>query len=159
MVLNSGLERITYDINYSQAEDVEKDGVDFLIKVRNDNDYAVKAIDFSYSVGGDVVKNVRDDSETFYAYGYVKPETEGYMYCRMHVPAGSPKDRGNIKIVSNSIGLGNEVVIVGFVHVWESGTCWEVLTTQRMLGEEIDVIGNNHQVANLKVGVHTASSI
>ena len=100
MVSNSGLERITYDINYSQAEDIEKDGVDFLIKVRNDNDYAVKAIDFSYSVGGDVVKNVLDDSETFYAYGYVKPETEGYMYCHMHVPSGTPKERGEIKIVN-----------------------------------------------------------
>lgn len=30
---------------------------------------------------------------------------------------------------------------------------------QRMLGEEVDVVGDNHQVANLEARVHTARSI
>jgi len=45
------------------------------------------------------------------------------------------------------------------VHIRETGTSGEVLATQRMLGEEIDMVGNHHQVANLETGVHATSSI
>ena len=50
-------------------------------------------------------------------------------------------------------------MVVRFVHVWEARTCGEVLATQRVLGEEIDVVGNHHEVANLEGGVHATGSI
>ena len=99
-VSDAGLKRMTHDIKLGRSDVSELDVADFLIKVRNDNDYAVKAIDFIYSIDGDIVKNALDDSELFYAYGYVKPDTEGYMYCRMHVSDGYTKNLGNIEIVN-----------------------------------------------------------
>ena len=52
-----------------------------------------------------------------------------------------------------------QIAAVGLVHVGESGTGGEVLSAQRMLGEEVDVVGDYHQVANLKAGVHTSCGI
>ena len=45
------------------------------------------------------------------------------------------------------------------MHVGEAGTCGEVLSAQRVLGEEVDVVGDNHEVANLEFGVHTSRGI
>ena len=35
----------------------------------------------------------------------------------------------------------------------------EVLTTKRVLGEEVDMIGDDHQVANLELGVHASCCV
>ena len=40
------------------------------------------------------------------------------------------------------------------MHVGETGTGGEVLAMQRMLREEVDVVVNDHQVADLEVRVH-----
>ena len=45
------------------------------------------------------------------------------------------------------------------MHIWEAGTRRKVLSSQRMFWEEIDVVGDNHQVANLKLRIHATSSI
>ena len=45
------------------------------------------------------------------------------------------------------------------MHIREAGTRGEVLATQRMLGEEVDMVGNDHQVANLEGGIHATGSI
>ena len=50
-------------------------------------------------------------------------------------------------------------MVVGFVHVREARTGGEVLAAQRVLGEEIDVVGDDHEVANLEGGVHATGSI
>ena len=50
-------------------------------------------------------------------------------------------------------------MVVGFVHIWETGTCGEVLSTQRMLWEEVDMVRDNHQVTNLEGRIHTTGSI
>ena len=68
-------------------------------------------------------------------------------------------DQTNLLLLGNLCGQVDEFVVVSFVHVWEAGTCGEVLTTQRMLGEEIDMVSNHHEVANLEGGVHTTGSI
>ena len=49
--------------------------------------------------------------------------------------------------------------IIGLMHIRETWSRGEVLTTQRMLWEEVDMIGDNHQVANLEAGVHATSGV
>ena len=52
-----------------------------------------------------------------------------------------------------------EFRIVGGVHVGESRACGEVLSTQWVLREEVDVVGDDHDVANLEGGVHAAGGV
>ena len=49
--------------------------------------------------------------------------------------------------------------IIGLMHIREAWTCGEVLSTKRMLREEIDMISDDHQVADIELGVHTSSGI
>ena len=49
--------------------------------------------------------------------------------------------------------------IISAVHVGKARTRGEVLTTKRMLGEEINVIGDDHQIADIELRVHAASGI
>ena len=62
-------------------------------------------------------------------------------------------------LLGDALSQGNELPIVGFVHVGETRTGGEILATQRMLGEEVDVVGDDHQVANLEFGVHASRGI
>jgi len=66
---------------------------------------------------------------------------------------------GDIKILGNAVGLGDEVVVIGLVHIREAGTRGEVLTAQRVFREEVDMIGDDHQVADLELRVHAACRI
>ena len=50
-------------------------------------------------------------------------------------------------------------MIISLMHIWETWACGEILTTQRMLREEVDMVGDDHNVANLKGGIHTTGSI
>jgi len=50
-------------------------------------------------------------------------------------------------------------MIVGLMHIWETGTSGIVLSAQRMLGEEVDMVGDDHEVANLECWIHATSSI
>ncbi len=65
----------------------------------------------------------------------------------------------NLPFLGNLCGEIDEFVVVGFVHVREAWTGGEVLAAQGMLGEEIDVVGDDHEVANLECGVHAACSV
>ena len=56
-------------------------------------------------------------------------------------------------------GQFDESWVVGLVHIGEARTRGEILATQRMLWEEVDVIGDDHQVANLEAWIHTTSGI
>ena len=62
-------------------------------------------------------------------------------------------------LLGNGSSLLDEGKVVGLVHVRETRTGREVLAAQRMLGEHVDMVGDNHQVANLEGGVHAAGSI
>ena len=62
-------------------------------------------------------------------------------------------------LLGNLIGEIAELLVVCLVHVWEARTGREVLATQWMLWEEIDMVVDDHQVANLEIRVHTARSV
>ena len=62
-------------------------------------------------------------------------------------------------LLSNLVGQSHQRQVVGLVHIREPRTSGEVLATQRMLREEVDMVGDNHQVADAECGVHTASGI
>ena len=65
----------------------------------------------------------------------------------------------NLPFLGNLCGEIDEFVVVGLVHVREAWTGGEVLAAQGMLGEEIDVVSDDHEVANLESGVHAACSV
>ena len=59
-------------------------------------------------------------------------------------------------LLRNLVGKVAELFVVCLVHVWEARTGREVLAMQWMLWEKVDVVVDDHQVANLEVWVHTA---
>ena len=61
--------------------------------------------------------------------------------------------------LSYLVGKVAQLLVVSLVHVGETGTGGEVLATQRMFGEEVDVVVDNHQVADNEVGVHTSRRV
>ena len=68
-------------------------------------------------------------------------------------------DQTDVLLLGNLGRQIDELVVVCLVHVWETRTCGEVLATQRMLWEEIDMIGNHHEVTNLEGRIHSTSGI
>ena len=67
--------------------------------------------------------------------------------------------QANLLLAGNLAGQLDEGGVIGLVHVGESRSGGEVLAAQRMLGEEIDVVGNDHQVANLEAWVHATGGV
>ena len=61
--------------------------------------------------------------------------------------------------LSDVVGQLDELWVVDLMHVGESRSCGEVRPMQRMLGEEVDVVGDDHKVANAEIGAHAASRI
>ena len=65
----------------------------------------------------------------------------------------------------DALFLGNlashlqELLVVSFAHIWETWTSGEVWSVQGMFGHEVDVVGDEHQVADFEVGIHTSGSI
>ena len=53
----------------------------------------------------------------------------------------------------------DEGLVVGLVHIGESRTGGEILATEGMLGEEVDVVGDDHQVAHAEILIHAAGGI
>ena len=65
----------------------------------------------------------------------------------------------NTLLLGNFVGKITELLIVCLVHIREARTSREVLATQRMFWEEIDVVVDNHQITDLELRVHTARGI
>lgn len=57
------------------------------------------------------------------------------------------------------IGQLTQTVVIGFVHVGEAGALRVVLAVQGMLGEEVDVVVDDHQIADFEVWIHAAGCI
>ncbi len=57
------------------------------------------------------------------------------------------------------VGELDEAVVVRFVHVGESWACGQVLASQGVLWEAVDVVGDDHEVADVEVGVHASGSV
>ena len=62
-------------------------------------------------------------------------------------------------LASYLVSQCDELVVVGLVHVGEAGAGGEILAAEGMLGEEIDVVGDDHDVADFEFGVHASGSI
>ena len=45
------------------------------------------------------------------------------------------------------------------MHIREAWSCGEVLAAQRVLGEEVDMVGDNHQVTHMERLVHATGGI
>ena len=60
---------------------------------------------------------------------------------------------------SNLVSQLDELVVIGLVHIREAWPSREVLATEWMLGEEIDVISDDHEVADMEGGVHASCGI
>ena len=65
----------------------------------------------------------------------------------------------DVLLLGNLVGKITELLVVCLVHVREARTGREVLATQWMLWEEVDVVVDNHQVADLELRVHTSRCI
>ena len=65
----------------------------------------------------------------------------------------------NTLLLGNFVGKITELLVVCLVHIREARTSREVLATQWMLWEEVDVVVDNHQVADLELRVHTSRCI
>ena len=65
----------------------------------------------------------------------------------------------DVLLLGNLVGKITELLVVCLVHVREARTGREVLATQWMLWEEVDVVVDNHQVADLELWVHTSRGI
>ena len=61
--------------------------------------------------------------------------------------------------LSNFQGFCNQFFGVSFTHIREAWSVFDILPTKRMFREEIDVVSDNHQVTDFKVGVGTSCSI
>ena len=65
----------------------------------------------------------------------------------------------NAFFLGYGIGLGYQRMVVRLMHVGETRTRGHVLSTQGMLGKEVDMVGDQHQVANLHLGVHASGGV
>ena len=62
-------------------------------------------------------------------------------------------------LLGNFACEGEEFLVVGFAHVEKARAVGEVLAAQGVLGEEVDVVGNQHHVAYFKIGINAAGGI
>ena len=65
----------------------------------------------------------------------------------------------NILLLGYLVGKITELLVVCLVHIWEARTGREVLAVQWMLREEVDVVVDDHEVANLERRVHATRSV
>ena len=59
----------------------------------------------------------------------------------------------------NSIRLTDQLFVIRLTHIRETRAIRNVLATQRMFREVIDMIRNNHQVADFKIRIRTTAGI
>ena len=62
-------------------------------------------------------------------------------------------------LLGDLVSQCHESEVIGLVHIRESWSRGEVLSAQRVLGEEVDVVGDDHQVANLELRVHASGGV
>lgn len=60
---------------------------------------------------------------------------------------------------SNLVGKFNEVCVVGFAHVRKTGAWRDVGTVERILWHEVDVVCDDHQVADAETGISATGSV
>ena len=58
--------------------------------------------------------------------------------------------RANALFLGNAARHVKQFVVVDFVHVGETRSCREVWPMQRVLGHKVDVVGDEHDVADIE---------
>lgn len=86
------IEIISKDVNFSQSRNFEADGVDVLFKIKNNSDEAIKGIDFKLTLGDTELENKQNNEKEFDAFGYIEPESIGYMYSHIYVDKNAKKN-------------------------------------------------------------------
>ena len=61
--------------------------------------------------------------------------------------------------LGNGISFGYQFFVISLVHIGETWPRRQVLSAQRVLREQVDVVCDNHQVANLEIGVHASGGV
>lgn len=67
--------------------------------------------------------------------------------------------QGDALFLGDAVGKSDQLMVVSLVHIGEARTRREVLTTQRMFGEEVDMISDDHHVTNVELRVHATGGI
>ena len=126
---------------------------------------AAKVGDDRHTEGADATMVSHDDLRNGgHAHGIAAHQTVHLIFCRRLKGGTLHSDIDAVLhfdalLLGNLVGQCHQREIVGLVHIGEARPCGEVLTAERMLWEEVDVIGDDHQVTDAEGGVHTASGI
>ena len=67
--------------------------------------------------------------------------------------------QADVFLFGNFKGQLDVLAVVGLVHVREARSGREVLSAERVLREEIDVVGNHHQVADFELRIHAPCGV
>ena len=78
----------------------------------------------------------------------------GALHANVH-----PMNQSDSFLCGYAVGKADELSVIGFVHVGKTGTRREVLSAQGMFGEEVDMVGNDHEVADVEFGIHATGGI
>ena len=65
----------------------------------------------------------------------------------------------DVILLGNLVGQCHQRHVIGLMHIREPWTGGEVLAAERVLWEEVDMVGDDHQVADAECGVHATSGI
>lgn len=78
----------------------------------------------------------------------------GALYAGIHAVA-----QGDAFLLGNLVGHGDELMVVRLMHVGEAWAGGNVLSAQRMLGEEVEVVGDDHEVADVELRIHASGGV
>lgn len=67
--------------------------------------------------------------------------------------------QGDALLLSDTVSESDQLMVVSLVHIGKARTCREVLTTQGMLRKEIDMVGDDHHVADVELRVHATGGV
>ena len=68
-------------------------------------------------------------------------------------------DHADAFLLSHLMGQRQQFAVVSLRHIGKTRTGGEVGAVQRVLGEEVDMVADEHDVADAEVGVHAAGGV
>ena len=66
---------------------------------------------------------------------------------------------GLIDRLGNFVRLADQFFAICFTHIRKTGTVRDILSAQRMFGEVVDMVSDNHQVTDFKICIRPATGI
>ena len=130
-------------------------GLVFQAEVGDDTDTAgLDAAVMSYTHFGNGAHAHSIASETVIHFLFCWGLKGGTLHTEVHAV-----NQTDAFLLSYLIGFGNEMVVIGLVHVGETRTGGEVFSAQRVFGEEVDMVGDDHEIADFKLRVHSSRGV